>query len=135
MRQYRDGAEFCRQVIAEVGMPGLNAVWTSPETLPTRAEIAQPSLWLARVHPDPWSGLSLRGALFAPRSMARRALGPATLAAVQAVERVLVTDDRALLVACSGGADSTALAVAALEVGRRRRTARERGRRRSRFAG
>ena len=52
MRQYRDGAEFCRQVIAKVGMPGLNAVWTSPETLPTRAEIAQPSLWLARVHPD-----------------------------------------------------------------------------------
>jgi coenzyme F420 biosynthesis associated uncharacterized protein len=53
MRQYRDGAEFCRQVIAQVGMPGLNAVWTSPQTLPTRAEIGQPSLWLARVHPGP----------------------------------------------------------------------------------
>ena len=52
MRQYRDGAEFCRQVIAKVGMPGLNVVWTSPETLPTRAEIGQPSLWLARVHPS-----------------------------------------------------------------------------------
>ena len=52
MRQYRDGAEFCRQVIAEVGMSGLNVVWTSPETLPTRAEIGQPSRWLARVHPS-----------------------------------------------------------------------------------
>jgi coenzyme F420 biosynthesis associated uncharacterized protein len=52
MRQYRDGAEFCRQVIAAVGMPGLNAVWTSPETLPTRAEIVSPTLWLERVHPS-----------------------------------------------------------------------------------
>ncbi len=51
MRQYRDGAEFCRQVIARVGMDGLNAVWASPQTLPGRAEIAEPSLWLARVHP------------------------------------------------------------------------------------
>ena len=48
MRQYRDGAEFCRQVIAEIGMDGLNTVWTSAETLPSRAEIEKPSLWLAR---------------------------------------------------------------------------------------
>lgn len=52
--------------------------------------------------------------------MARRALGPATLAAVQAVERALDPADRALLVACSGGADSLALAVAAVEVSGRR---------------
>ena len=51
--------------------------------------------------------------------MARRALGPATLAAVQAVEGALLPADRALAVACSGGTDSTALAVAAVEVGRR----------------
>ena len=50
MRQYRDGASFCRAVLAEVGMAGLNRVWTSPETLPTAAEIADPKLWLARVH-------------------------------------------------------------------------------------
>ncbi len=56
MRQYRDGAEFCRQVIAAVGMPGLNEVWTSPETLPSRAEIAAPAAWLARVHPASASG-------------------------------------------------------------------------------
>jgi coenzyme F420 biosynthesis associated uncharacterized protein len=49
MRQYRDGAAFCRTVIAEVGMEGFNQVWTSPETLPTRAEIKDPARWLARV--------------------------------------------------------------------------------------
>jgi coenzyme F420 biosynthesis associated uncharacterized protein len=53
MRQYRDGAEFCRHVISAVGMDGLNKVWTSPETLPTRAEIRQPAQWLARIHPEP----------------------------------------------------------------------------------
>jgi coenzyme F420 biosynthesis associated uncharacterized protein len=52
MRQYRDGAAFCRAVIDRVGMRGLNHVWISPETLPTREEIAAPALWLARIHPD-----------------------------------------------------------------------------------
>ncbi|HEY5788270.1 MAG TPA: tRNA lysidine(34) synthetase TilS [Microlunatus sp.] len=52
--------------------------------------------------------------------MARRALGAATLAMVQAVEASLVEDDRCLLVACSGGPDSLALAVAGVHVGRRR---------------
>ena len=51
MRQYKDGAEFCRQVIAAVGMEGFNRVWTSSETLPSRAEIADPKMWVARVHP------------------------------------------------------------------------------------
>ncbi|HYP44831.1 MAG TPA: zinc-dependent metalloprotease [Propionibacteriaceae bacterium] len=50
MRQYRDGAEFCRQVIAQVGMDGFNRVWTSPETLPSKVEIADPEAWVARVH-------------------------------------------------------------------------------------
>lgn len=49
--------------------------------------------------------------------MARRELGPATLAVVQAVERVATGP---LLIACSGGADSLALAAAAGVVGRRR---------------
>ena len=53
MRQYRDGAAFCRAVIDRVGMDGFNRVWTSPETLPTRDEIADPQLWLARVYPEP----------------------------------------------------------------------------------
>ena len=53
MRQYRDGAAFCRHVLEEVGMAGLNRVWTSPDTLPSRAEIANPQLWVIRNHPEP----------------------------------------------------------------------------------
>lgn len=49
--------------------------------------------------------------------MARRALGPAGLAVVQAVDSAV---DSAMLVACSGGPDSLALAAAAALVGRRR---------------
>lgn len=48
--------------------------------------------------------------------MARRALGPASLAVVQAVEAVATGP---LLVACSGGADSLALAAASGILGRR----------------
>lgn len=51
--------------------------------------------------------------------MARRALGPATLAVVSAVDAALVPDDHGLLVACSGGADSLALAAATAHVARR----------------
>ncbi|WP_084343793.1 zinc-dependent metalloprotease [Piscicoccus intestinalis] len=50
MLQYREGAEFVRGVIDAVGMDGFNAVWTSPQTLPTPAEIADPAAWVARVH-------------------------------------------------------------------------------------
>ena len=53
MRQYRDGAAFCRHVLNEVGMAGLNRVWTSPDTLPSKAEIANPQLWVIRNHPEP----------------------------------------------------------------------------------
>ncbi|MEU1350759.1 zinc-dependent metalloprotease [Streptomyces sp. NPDC005775] len=50
LRQYRDGERFVRAVVDEVGMDGFNRVWTSPNTLPTKAEIAQPEDWIARVH-------------------------------------------------------------------------------------
>lgn len=50
MRQYRDGARFVRGVVDDVGMDGLNAVWTSPQTLPTPEEIADPRAWVRRVH-------------------------------------------------------------------------------------
>jgi tRNA(Ile)-lysidine synthase len=52
--------------------------------------------------------------------MARRELGPASLAVVQAVDGALDQTDRALLVACSGGPDSLALAAGAWRVARRR---------------
>ncbi len=50
LRQYRDGERFVRAVVDEVGMDGFNRVWTSPNTLPTKSEIAKPSEWVARVH-------------------------------------------------------------------------------------
>ncbi|MFF4084641.1 zinc-dependent metalloprotease [Streptomyces sp. NPDC001777] len=50
LRQYRDGERFVRAVVDEVGMDGFNRVWTSPNTLPTKAEIAKPADWIARVH-------------------------------------------------------------------------------------
>ncbi|MCX4527281.1 MULTISPECIES: zinc-dependent metalloprotease [unclassified Streptomyces] len=50
LRQYRDGERFVRAVVTEVGMDGFNRVWTSPNTLPTKAEIAKPADWVARVH-------------------------------------------------------------------------------------
>jgi coenzyme F420 biosynthesis associated uncharacterized protein len=50
MRQYRDGARFCRAVQDQVGVDGFNQVWESPQTLPSAAEITQPQLWLDRIH-------------------------------------------------------------------------------------
>jgi coenzyme F420 biosynthesis associated uncharacterized protein len=48
-RQYAEGAAFVRTVVEQAGMASFNRVWTSPNTLPTRAEIAKPELWLQRV--------------------------------------------------------------------------------------
>ena len=50
MRQYADGARFVRAVTQEVGTEGFNAVWTSPDTLPLPAEIADPVSWVRRIH-------------------------------------------------------------------------------------
>ncbi len=52
--------------------------------------------------------------------MARRALGPATFTLVQAVDAAVGAADGTLVVACSGGADSLALAYATRQVGIRR---------------
>ncbi|MCL2582779.1 MAG: zinc-dependent metalloprotease [Streptosporangiales bacterium] len=49
MKQYAEGSKFVRTVVESAGMNRFNQVWTSPETLPTRDEIANPSDWLARV--------------------------------------------------------------------------------------
>ncbi|MCA0296419.1 MAG: zinc-dependent metalloprotease [Actinobacteria bacterium] len=47
--QYRDGAEFCRQVIDAAGVPTLNRSFEAPGLLPTLAEIHDPQLWLHRI--------------------------------------------------------------------------------------
>jgi coenzyme F420 biosynthesis associated uncharacterized protein len=49
-RQYVDGSEFVRTVVGRIGIDDFNAIWTSTETLPSKAEIAEPSRWIARVH-------------------------------------------------------------------------------------
>lgn len=49
MAQYRDGAKFVNAVVDKVGMSEFNAVWERPEHLPTKAEIADPDTWVARV--------------------------------------------------------------------------------------
>ena len=50
LAQYRDGAAFCRHVIARVGVSGLNTVYDGPEHLPSPDEIHDPARWLRRVH-------------------------------------------------------------------------------------
>jgi coenzyme F420 biosynthesis associated uncharacterized protein len=50
MAQYARGAEFVRGVTGRVGMTQFNAVFDSPATLPTLAEIADPGAWVRRVH-------------------------------------------------------------------------------------
>jgi coenzyme F420 biosynthesis associated uncharacterized protein len=50
IRQYEQGRVFVDRVVEAVGIPGLNAVWDSPDTLPLRAEITDPDAWLRRVH-------------------------------------------------------------------------------------
>jgi coenzyme F420 biosynthesis associated uncharacterized protein len=49
-RQYVDGSAFVRSVVDRVGVDGFNVIWTSRDTLPTRAEITDPARWIARVH-------------------------------------------------------------------------------------
>ncbi len=49
MKQYAEGSRFVTTVVEEAGMANFNKVWTAPETLPTRAELASPADWLARV--------------------------------------------------------------------------------------
>ena len=46
----RSGSAFTKHVVLAVGMDGFNKVWESPETVPTRAELAEPGDWLRRVH-------------------------------------------------------------------------------------
>jgi coenzyme F420 biosynthesis associated uncharacterized protein len=49
MAQYRDGAAFVRAVVDQAGMEGFNAVWASPDQLPSKAEIHDPAAWMTRV--------------------------------------------------------------------------------------
>ena len=49
-RQYVDGSAFVRAVVDRIGVADFNAIWTRPDTLPSKAEISAPMQWIARVH-------------------------------------------------------------------------------------
>lgn len=49
LAQYRDGAQFVRSVVDEIGMAGFNQVWDGPDSLPSREELHAPAKWIARV--------------------------------------------------------------------------------------
>jgi coenzyme F420 biosynthesis associated uncharacterized protein len=48
LRQYEQGKAFCDGVVARAGIEGLNRVWSSPEALPSVAELSDPVAWLNR---------------------------------------------------------------------------------------
>jgi coenzyme F420 biosynthesis associated uncharacterized protein len=49
-RQYTEGSAFVRSVVDRIGLRDFNAIWTSRDTLPSKAEISDPAQWIARVH-------------------------------------------------------------------------------------
>jgi coenzyme F420 biosynthesis associated uncharacterized protein len=49
MSQYIKGEAFVSHVVSSAGMESFNAVWSTPEALPSRAEIGDPAAWMARV--------------------------------------------------------------------------------------
>ncbi len=49
LAQYEKGAKFVAAIVDRAGMEGFNTIWTSPKTLPTRAETTDPQAWMARV--------------------------------------------------------------------------------------
>ncbi len=52
LRQYSDGRRFVSTVVSEVGRDGFNRVWSSAQSLPTKAEVLNPYAWCRRVAPD-----------------------------------------------------------------------------------
>ncbi|MGI8557814.1 MAG: zinc-dependent metalloprotease [Solirubrobacteraceae bacterium] len=48
LRQYRDGKRFVDRVVETGGMGALNRAWSAPGALPTLAELADPTAWMAR---------------------------------------------------------------------------------------
>lgn len=49
MRQYEQGEKFVLKVEREAGWSALDRVWENPESLPSLAEINDPTSWLSRV--------------------------------------------------------------------------------------
>jgi coenzyme F420 biosynthesis associated uncharacterized protein len=51
LRQYEQGKYFCDEIVRARGPAALHHLWSSPEVLPTLAEIQDPAAWLAREMP------------------------------------------------------------------------------------
>src|ERR1700761_1222168 len=49
LRQYEQGKFFCDEVVRARGVKALRHVFSTPEALPTMAELSDPSAWLRRV--------------------------------------------------------------------------------------
>jgi coenzyme F420 biosynthesis associated uncharacterized protein len=52
LKQYERGKRFCDTVVGEAGPEALRHVFSSPEALPTLAEIEDPRAWLTRCNED-----------------------------------------------------------------------------------
>jgi coenzyme F420 biosynthesis associated uncharacterized protein len=48
LRQYEDGRRFCDAVVERGGIEALNRAWSSPDRLPTLAELDDPAAWIRR---------------------------------------------------------------------------------------
>jgi coenzyme F420 biosynthesis associated uncharacterized protein len=58
MKQYEQGSRFVAEIVTEAGMAAFNKVWTSPESLPTKEELASPHRWLERMDHGPAAAIS-----------------------------------------------------------------------------
>jgi len=52
LRQYEQGKFFCDAIVRERGPEALHHLWSSPEALPTLAELRDPHAWIERTMPD-----------------------------------------------------------------------------------
>ena len=106
-----------RGVVDKVGMDGFNAVWTARRHLPHQGRDRRPG---GLGHPGPRLTQRMGGRQLDPSGRRRPPRGPAGAAPTS-------SPATAVIVACSGGADSLALAAAAAFEGAARRPGWSRG--------
>lgn len=57
LRQYEQGKFFCDAIVRERGPAALAHMWSSPDALPTMAELRNPGKWVQRTMPEGGRGL------------------------------------------------------------------------------
>ena len=119
MKQYAQGSRFVRTVVREAGMAVFNRVWTSPETLPTTDELDDPRAVAGAGRGRGRRPLRRRQRLTgAGRRWARLRRWRRSAVRSGGAWRSSPPGDL-VLAACSGGADSLALAAALAHEGPR----------------